>query len=79
MLDITDLCDCCPIGTGDMGKIISPNVGIAVSNDIVAIDKASFDLVQKASDNNFAKHIKSKPLKQIEAVKELTRITTEEN
>ncbi|MBU3897255.1 MAG: DUF362 domain-containing protein [Nanoarchaeota archaeon] len=67
MLDITSMCDCCPLGSTDMGKIVSPNVGIAVSDDIVAIDKASFDLVQKASNGRFAKIIKSNPLKQIDA------------
>lgn len=67
LLDINDKCDCYPLGGCDIGKIIAPNIGIITSDDIVAIDKASLDLVQKASDNKFGEVIKADPEKQIKA------------
>jgi uncharacterized protein len=45
LFDITEHCDCFSNG----GEIISPNVGITASDDIVAVDKASYDLINKAA------------------------------
>ena len=70
LLDITDLCDCYPIGATDAGKVITPDIGVTVSEDMIAVDKASLDLVQKATDNKFGKLIVADPLKQIKAAKE---------
>jgi uncharacterized Fe-S center protein len=64
LLDITEKCDCFPNG----GEIICPNIGILASDDIVAIDKASFDLVIKKVGKNIFdlnSHIKSE--EQIDA------------
>jgi hypothetical protein len=52
LLDITERCDCFPIGNMDPGNIICPNIGIVVSDDIVSADKASFDLVVKTVGKN---------------------------
>jgi hypothetical protein len=64
LLDITEKCDCFPNG----GEIICPNIGIVVSDDIVAADKSCFDLVIKKVGKNIfdlISHIKSK--EQIDA------------
>lgn len=48
--DITKECDC--ISTKDE-KMISANIGILVSNDIVSLDKATVDLAKKNKDTDF--------------------------
>ena len=68
LFDITERCDCFPIGGTDPGEIICPNIGIIISDDIVAVDKASLDLVNKMVGKNIfdlINHIKSK--EQIDA------------
>lgn len=67
LLDINDKCDCYPIGNADIGKIVAPNIGIVTANDMLAIDKASLDLVEEASNNEFGKVIMADPEKQIKA------------
>ncbi|NIM47054.1 MAG: DUF362 domain-containing protein [Candidatus Aenigmarchaeota archaeon] len=67
LLDITDTCDCYPIGSSDSGKIVAPDIGILVSDNIVSIEKASLDLVQKATNNEFGKIFKSKLDEQLVA------------
>jgi uncharacterized protein len=49
--NITKDCDC----FGVKQNSIVDNIGILYSKDIVAIDKASFDLANKKSKNNFSK------------------------
>ena len=44
LLDITPQCDCCPYSD----NAIVPDLGILASDDILAIDKASVDMVNKA-------------------------------
>ncbi|HIH36293.1 MAG TPA: DUF362 domain-containing protein [Methanocellales archaeon] len=44
LLDITPHCDCCPYSD----NAIVPDLGILASDDILAIDKASVDMVNKA-------------------------------
>jgi uncharacterized Fe-S center protein len=44
LLDITPHCDCCPYSD----NVIVPDLGILASDDILAIDKASVDMVNKA-------------------------------
>jgi len=45
LTDISKLCDCAKYA----GPIIAPDVGIAVSDDPVAADAASIDLIEKAA------------------------------
>jgi uncharacterized Fe-S center protein len=54
-------CDCDP----NAGPIICPDIGYLVSDDPVAIDKASLDLINKVKENVFEKVNKVNPLKQI--------------
>lgn len=64
LLDITDRCDC----FSESGKIICPNIGIVVSDDIVSVDKSSLDLVVKTVGKNIfdsISHVNSE--EQIEA------------
>ncbi len=44
LLDITPHCDCCPFSD----NAIVPDLGILASEDILAIDKASVDMVNEA-------------------------------
>lgn len=54
-------CDCDP----NAGPIICPDIGYLLSDDPVAIDKASLDLIDKVKENVFKKVNKIDPLKQI--------------
>ena len=45
LMDVTAVCDCAPFS----GLPIIPDMGILASSDIVAIDKVSLDLVNKAN------------------------------
>jgi hypothetical protein len=44
LVDIAKRCDC----ASDAGPVISPDVGVVVSDDPVAADAASIDLIEKA-------------------------------
>ena len=52
LLTITKDCDC--FDSADMPKIVD-DIGIAASNDPVAVDKASLDLVEKAAGKKLGK------------------------
>jgi hypothetical protein len=54
VLDIARNCDCLPIGDSEAGPKVAPDIGIVVSHNIVAADKASLDLVNKATDGKFS-------------------------
>jgi len=54
-------CDCDP----NAGPIICPDIGYLVSDDPVAIDKASLDLINKVKENIFEEINKIDPMKQI--------------
>jgi len=54
-------CDCDP----NAGPIICPDIGYLLSDDPVAIDKASLDLINKVKENIFLKVNKINPMKQI--------------
>ena len=58
---IAKSCDCDPFA----GPIICPDIGYLVSDDPVAIDKASLDLINDVKENVFEKENKVSPLKQI--------------
>lgn len=61
-------CDCDP----HAGPLICPDIGYLLSDDPVAIDKASIDLVNKVKKENvFEKENKINPLKQIKYGEEI--------
>lgn len=51
LMDIANHCDC----FADSGEAVCHNIGILVSQDIVAIEQASLDLVNKTSNGRFGK------------------------
>jgi uncharacterized Fe-S center protein len=60
-------CDCDP----NAGPIICPDIGYLVSDDPVAIDKASLDFINKVEENVFLKINKVDPMKQIKYGEEI--------
>jgi len=58
---ISRSCDCDPFAD----PIICPDIGYLVSDDPVAIDKASLDLIHGVKENVFEKENKVSPFKQI--------------
>ena len=64
---IAKSCDCDPFA----GPIICPDIGYLVSNDPVAIDKASLDLVNDVKKDVFEKENNISPLKQIKYGEEI--------
>lgn len=65
--NITEECDC----MGIEQKPMMQDVGVASSDDIVAVDRASLDLADKFSDGNFSKINAVDKDKQIELAKKL--------
>ena len=64
---ISRSCDCDP----DSGPIICPDIGYLVSDDPVAIDKASLDLINDIKKDIFEKENKISPMKQIKFGEEI--------
>ena len=64
---IADSCDCDPFAK----KILCPDIGFLVSDDPVAIDKASLDLINDIKEDVFLKHHKVDPIKQIKYGEEI--------
>ena len=64
---ISKSCDCDPFAD----PIICPDIGYLASNDIVAIDKASLDLIHNVKENVFEKENKVSPFKQIKYGEEI--------
>jgi uncharacterized Fe-S center protein len=64
---IAKSCDCDPT----KNPIICPDIGYVVSDDIVAIDTASLDLINKVKNGIFEKENKVSPLKQIKFGEEI--------
>ena len=60
-------CDCDPFA----GPLICPDVGFLVSDDIVAIDKASLDLINEIKKDVFIEENKIDPIKQIKYGEEI--------
>jgi uncharacterized Fe-S center protein len=58
---ISDSCDCDPFAK----NIICPDIGYLVSDDAVAIDKASLDLINNIKPDVFLREKKVNPAKQI--------------
>ncbi|MEF8879449.1 MAG: DUF362 domain-containing protein [Candidatus Thermoplasmatota archaeon] len=61
MRRISKGCDCDP----NSGPVICPDVGYIVSDDPVAIDQASLDLIDEVEPNVFQKHNYVDPSKQV--------------
>jgi len=59
--NIARACDCDPYA----GPIICPDIGYLVSDDIVAVDKASLDLIRREKGRIFEKINKVDPEKQV--------------
>ncbi|MBW2974361.1 DUF362 domain-containing protein [Candidatus Woesearchaeota archaeon] len=60
--DITRLCDCCK----DPGEIVVEDIGLLLGKNIIAIEKASFDLINKKAGKDIFKEIhKKSPLEHI--------------
>jgi uncharacterized Fe-S center protein len=57
MMDLSKLCDC----VRGHNPIILPNVGILLGDDIVAIDKASLDLINKVAGKRIYDDIHKRP------------------
>lgn len=64
---ISKSCDCDPFA----GPVICPDIGYLVSDDPVAIDKASLDLINDVKNNVFENENKISPLKQIKFGEEI--------
>ena len=64
---ISKSCDCDPFAD----PIICPNIGYLVSDDPVAIDKASLDLIHGVKENVFERVNKVSPFKQIKYGEEI--------
>jgi len=64
---ISKSCDCDPFA----GSVICPDIGYLVSDDPVAIDKASLDLIHDVKPDVFEKENHISPLKQIKFGEEL--------
>ena len=64
---ISRSCDCDPFA----GPIICPDIGYLASDDPVAIDKASLDLINNVKKDIFDKENKVSPLKQIKYGEEI--------
>lgn len=64
---ISKSCDCDPFAD----PIICPDIGYLVSDDIVAIDKASLDLIHNVKEDVFEKVNKVNPMKQIKYGEEI--------
>ncbi|MCX6668097.1 MAG: DUF362 domain-containing protein [Euryarchaeota archaeon] len=60
-------CDCDPFAA----PIICPDIGYVLSDDIVAVDKASLDLINSVKKDVFIKHNKVDPMKQIKYGEEI--------
>jgi len=64
---ISKSCDCDPLA----GPVICPDIGFLVSDDIIAVDKASLDLINKVKQDVFKKENKVDPEKQIKYGEEI--------
>ncbi|MBI5881186.1 DUF362 domain-containing protein [archaeon] len=66
--NITEKCDC----ESDPGRIIAPDKGILLSKDIVAIDKAAYDIItSKGTDDVFLRHNKKTGLEHVKAAEKM--------
>ncbi|MFC1728342.1 DUF362 domain-containing protein [Nanoarchaeota archaeon] len=74
--EVAKLCDC----FGHPSEIIAKDVGVVFSDDIIAADKASFDLVvEKEGEDVFEKHNNKSPMHQIKEGERLGLGSTDYN
>ena len=73
LINITFECDC----WNDPGKIVADDIGVLFGDDIVAIDKASVDLIYRQKPGLFDKLHKKDPYLQIKFANELKMGETE--
>lgn len=67
--NIVENCDCCPVA----GKTLAPDIGILFSENPVAIDKASIDLINKSTGSDlFNKRFNKDPLLHVELTSKYT-------
>jgi uncharacterized Fe-S center protein len=66
LIDISEECDCC----NNAGEIVADDIGVLMGKDIVAIDKASVDLIYKQKPGIFDKIHNHDPYLQINYAKE---------
>ncbi len=72
LMDIAAKCDCWNYGFhNEQLELAAPNLGIMVSNNIVAIDKASLDLVNSKTDGRFSRIWKANEMWQLEKAADL--------
>ena len=71
--NITRSCDCDPRA----GPIICPDIGYLASRDIVAVDKASLDLIDEVKPRLFEKIHKIDPYRQVKRAQEIGLGSTE--
>ena len=70
LFDITKLCDC----ASDPGPIIAKDLGVLLSDDIVAIDKASVSLINQATGKKiFLEKNKKSPSRHIKEMERLLK------
>ena len=70
MSKITKLCDC----AADNGPILSPDLGYLASEDIVAIDRSSLDIINKKAGKNLFLEVNHKdPYKQVNEIESLLK------
>ncbi|MEE9525146.1 MAG: DUF362 domain-containing protein [Candidatus Woesearchaeota archaeon] len=67
LIDIAEECDCC----NNAGDIVADDIGVLMGKDIVAIDKASVDLIYEQKPKIFDKIHNKDPYLQIKFAKEL--------
>jgi hypothetical protein len=60
-------CDCDPFA----GPVLCPDIGFLLSDDLVAIDKSSLDLIDKVKKDVFLNRNKVDPIKQIKYGEEI--------
>ncbi|MFH1722767.1 MAG: DUF362 domain-containing protein [Candidatus Altiarchaeota archaeon] len=68
LMDIVKHCDCLKTRSDDFGQTLCPDIGVLASEDIASIDRASLDLINKATgiENFFLDINKTDPYEQVE-------------
>lgn len=73
LVDASRHCDCLASRADDFGGVLYPDIGFLVSDDIVAIEQCTLDLINKATENEnfFLSQNQTDPLEQVEAAEKL--------
>jgi len=72
LMDASAHCDCMASDESDFGRVLCPDIGVLVSDDISAVDSCTLDLVDKhtGGQNYFKTLYKTDPREQLTAAKE---------